>query len=107
MKQLCLMAVCVATFLVPAVAAKGETPFAGRWDITVTTPNATYPSWLELIDKNGTLEVRYQPRAGSVRALTGAKLEGANLTLTISPATDSNPAITWVLSVRNNQLQEI
>jgi hypothetical protein len=104
MKQLCLVAVSVVTFLDPAVAAKGEIAFAGRWDITVTTPTATYPNWLEVIDKSGTLEVRYQPRAGSVRALTGAKVEGANLTLTISPATDSNPGITWVVSIKHNQL---
>jgi len=104
MKQLCVVLVVAATLAVPARPKNGQNPFIGRWDITVTTPNATYPNWLELVDKDGSLEVRLQPRAGSVRPVTGAKLEGSTLSLVISPATESGPAFTWELSVKDNQL---
>jgi hypothetical protein len=90
--------------LTPALPQRKASPFAGRWDITVTTPNATYPDWMELVEKDGKPAVRIQPRSGSVRPVDDFKLAGSKLTLTVNAASDTRPATTWELSVKGDQL---
>jgi len=79
-------------------------PFAGRWDITVTTPNATYPGWMELVEKDGMPQVRVQPRAGSVHPVSGARMEGTHLILVVSPAEGNRPESTWDLTAGGDRL---
>ena len=62
-----------------------QSPFTGRWDLTISTPNGAYPGWLEVASKGGQTEVRFQPRSGSVRPVKDFKLEGDKLTLSLSP----------------------
>jgi hypothetical protein len=98
-----LLVVAAATLL-PALAQKGGNPFAGRWDITITAGNATYPDWMEFVDKSPTPEVRIQPRGGSVRPVKDFRMEGSNLILTMAPTAGNRPAMVWELSVSGDQL---
>lgn len=81
-----------------------QNPFAGRWDITVTTPDSTYPGWMELVDKDGAPQVRVQPRAGSVFPVTGVKMEGSHLILTLAPASGNRPGTVWDLTANAGKL---
>lgn len=98
MRQLC--ALFGASVLLLGAAPKD--PFAGRWDLTVKTPTAAYPAWVEVTEKDGKPEARIQPRGGSVRAAHDVKLNGNSLVLTISPAAGDRPAITWELNIKSN-----
>ncbi len=57
-------------------------PFFGRWDLTIKTPSTTYPGWLEVVDANGEMKVRLQPRSGSVGPVKDVKLQDGHLVLT-------------------------
>jgi len=103
MRKACLGAALAILLLSAAWAKKGDSPFAGRWDLTVTTPAGVYPAWIEVVDQEGAPAVRIQPRAGAVRPAP-AKVEGARLVVTVSPAAEDRPAITWDLGIKNNLL---
>jgi hypothetical protein len=102
-KQLLGLLALAAALLAPALAEKAPSPFAGRWDITVTTPRESYPGWMELVERDGKPEVRIQPRTGSVHPAADVVLNGAHLTLTVSPANARGPALTWALDVKGDQ----
>jgi len=42
-----------ALLLMPPPARTAASPFAGRWDLTFTTADASYPSWMEVAEKEG------------------------------------------------------
>jgi hypothetical protein len=93
-----------SVLLIPALSMKEGSPFAGRWDITVTPQNgAAYPDWMEAVDTNGTLHVRVQPRSGSVHAIDEMKADGAKMILTVA-APAKQPPTTWELEVKGNKL---
>ncbi len=96
MKQLC--GLFSASVLLLSAAAKD--PFAGRWDLTIKAATTAYPAWIEVIDKDGKPEARIQPRGGSVRPAHETKLDGNRLVVTISPAAEDRPAVTWELNVK-------
>jgi hypothetical protein len=80
-------------------AARAATPFAGRWDITVTRPNGTtYAQWMEIVEKDGKIAGRIQPGGGAVRDIVAARTEGDKLILTTAAANDRGPATTWELT---------
>src|SRR5260370_17235054 len=91
MKRLCLILTLVAAVLIPVAAQKSKNPFAGRWDITITAPNGSYPDWMELADENGTPAVRIQPRGGSVHPPAACKMDGSHLLITASAPTPPAP----------------
>ncbi len=93
-----------SVLLIPALSMKEGSPFAGRWDITVTPQNGgAYPDWMEAVDQNGMLHVRVQPRSGSVHGINEVKVDGAKLVLTVA-APAKGPATTWELEVKGNRL---
>ena len=102
MKKLLLIA--AATAALPWIAPAQDAPsqdahaFLGRWDITVTPATGTpYPQWMELLEKNGRLEGRVQPRGGGWRPILGAKvLSGKIIVALTAPAT--GPALSWELT---------
>ncbi|MGA2725927.1 MAG: DUF1080 domain-containing protein [Bryobacteraceae bacterium] len=104
MKQLCGLLVFAAALVAPALLKAAPSPFAGRWDITITTPSDSYPGWMELVDRDGKPEVRIQPRTGSVHPAADVKLNGAHLALTVSAADAKGPALTWELDVKGDKL---
>lgn len=84
----------IPLFALAAVASAASNPFAGRWDITVKTPNSSYPGWIEVVDAGASgLQVRYQPRGGSVHPLKDSKIEDSHLILTISPGGKQGPTL--------------
>lgn len=83
--------------LLPAQSQQNSNPFAGRWDFTVTAPDAIYPSWMELTAQDGAPKVRLQGRSGSVRPVPTVKQEGSHLTLTMGP-------LTWDLDSQGDHL---
>jgi 3-keto-disaccharide hydrolase len=101
-----MMRLCCLLILA-SVSLRANSPFTGRWDLTVTTPTAAYPGWMEIVEKDGKLEGRMQPRAGSVRPLSSVTLEGSRLTLTLSPPSGKQPAATWVVTAKDNQLMGV
>lgn len=115
MKRLCIVSILTVAAVLPALSQKGSSPFAGRWDLTVTAADAKYPSWMEVAVTAGGLEARSQPREGSVRA-SEAKVDGTRLIVTVSPATPerpatdtrpatpARPALTWELTAKGGNL---
>jgi hypothetical protein len=79
-------------------------PFTGRWDITVTTSRDSYPDWMDVVDNSGDLQIRVQPRSGTVRPVSGVKLDGGHLTFILTPASKENPAVAWDLTADGDQL---
>jgi hypothetical protein len=59
---------------------------------------------MEIVEKDGKLEGRYQPRGGSVRPASGVTVEGSRLTLTISTAAGQRPAVVWEATAKDNQI---
>jgi hypothetical protein len=102
MKRIMTIAVTGAIF--GSLLLRAATPFAGRWDIKVSTDKDTYPDWMELVEKDGAPQVRIQPRSGSVHPVTNVKLDGSHLTLTLSSANKKNPEVTWYLTVSGDHL---
>lgn len=94
----------LATLIVLPAAAQSGNPFAGRWDFTVTAKDSTYPQWMELVETNGTPQVRIQPRGGAVRPAAAVKMEGSHLLVTVTDAGADRPAVTWDLTRNGDQL---
>lgn len=100
MKRHYLLVLAGVALIASAVFSKDADPFLGRWDITVTPQKGTvYPDWMEAAERDGKLEVRVQPRSGSVHPVTNVQQEGAKMTLTLSA-----PSTTWELEVKGGHL---
>lgn len=81
-------------------------PFAGRWDLTMQPQTGSaYPQWLELVEKNGVIEGRYQPRGGAARPVISTKADGNHLILTLSAARGS--AVTWDLTASGDKINGV
>lgn len=104
MKKLAGLLLLSGALLIPAFGVKRSSPFAGRWDITVTTPETTYPGWMELTETGGAPQVRVQPRGGSVYPIKGIKQNGAKLILTLETGSDGRPDTTWELTSAGGRL---
>lgn len=105
MKQFCLTLLLAAVALTPALSQKeSRVALNGRWDLTVTTPKDTYPSWLEFTDKGGTPEIRIVGRVASVHAATDVKVEGPRVTFTTSEWFDQPTQVTWEISASAGRL---
>ncbi len=79
-------------FLTLGLAQNAKNPFLGRWDITVTTPKATYPDWIEVSEKDGKLAAHVQPRGGGAVWASDVKLDGNRLAVTLPAAAAPLPS---------------
>jgi hypothetical protein len=93
----------VSAILVP-LCAQNKNPFAGRWDFNMPGGRAC---WLGIADKNGKLEVWYQPTGGNDYEVKDFSVEGSHLTLRLTAATDKRPALTWELDAKEGKLTGI
>lgn len=84
--------------------AWAASPFAGRWDVTVKSADATYPDWFELTEKDGTATVRLQPRTGSVHPVKLVSLDGNRLVLQLSAANTKRAETTWELTAAGGKI---
>ena len=88
-----------------AIAAAASTnPFVGRWDFNVSTNAGQKACWLGISEKNGTLEVWFQPSGGNVRQIEEARVSGSHLMLPIAPASGQQAATTWELDAADGKL---
>jgi hypothetical protein len=98
MKQIFLVSsisMMAVALLAPGLPLAAAQPFAGRWDLTVTTPKDTYPSWMEFTQSGGRPNVRIVGRVASVHPATDSKLEGSRLSFTTSEWFDGEIKVTW------------
>jgi|SRR5579871_6721189 len=89
---------CCAFVAILAVAQTTTNPFLGRWDFNITTPSGTRASWLGITEKNGKLEVWYQPTGGNDYEVKDVTLNGTHLTLKLNPGT------IWELDAKDGKL---
>ena len=102
MKRFCLLPILL--FALAASASAQKSPYAGRWDLTVTPQSGNpFPQWMEITDKDGKLEGRFQPRGGAWQPLVAAKVDSGHLILTLS-APPNGPAITWDFTSAGDKL---
>jgi hypothetical protein len=102
MKKTILFAAVFCAATIPAWAQKN--PFLGRWDLTITPQSGNpYPGWIELTEKDGKLEGRYQPRGGAWRNLAAAKVDNGHLVATIQAA-GRGPEVTWDFTAAGEKL---
>lgn len=70
-------------------------PFSGRWDLTIVTPQDTYPSWMEVVTTHGKPEVHLVGRVASVHPGKDVKLNGSNLSFTSDEHFGKPIKVTW------------
>lgn len=58
--------------------------FLGRWDLTLQSPDHSYPSWLEVSKEGAEIKARYVGRWGNARPLPKVEIAGNTITF-ISP----------------------
>src|SRR5437763_7854084 len=98
----------VALMLALPLAGQDAQAFLGRWDITVTpATGAPYPQWMELIEKDGKIEGRLQPRGGAWRPITGVTVQNAHLVIPLGPSGRGGAAATWDFTASGNSLTGI
>ena len=93
MKKLCL-GIIIATAVV-LLAAPKDLPFSGRWDLTVTAPDGTYPSWMEVSGDPGSPSVRVVGRSGSVHPVNDLKLSAAGLSFSTTEYYKGETKCVW------------
>lgn len=101
MKQFATL--CLAAAALSAAAVAQSNPFLGRWDLTVTSGNTSYPDWMQLSEKDGKLDAWIQPRAGGAFHALDAKLEGSRLIVTMR-AGRGGAAPVWELTASGDKL---
>lgn len=105
MKPLILAFASVAVILAPALSQKrGGQALAGRWDLTITTPKDTYPSWLEFSEESGVPEVRIVGRVSSVHPGKDVRLDGPRLSFTTSEHFGKPIPVTWEITAQGGKL---
>ncbi|HOL73002.1 MAG TPA: DUF1080 domain-containing protein [Bryobacteraceae bacterium] len=117
MKHFCLTLTIAAVGLTLSCSKPAGNPFLGRWDMTVTTPQEQYPSWMEVTEADGKLEARVQQRTGNVNPAVAVERDGNKLIVTVSaavparpatedrPAMPERPALIWELTEEGGRLK--
>ncbi len=93
------IALIIATGLLTPAFCQSAGPFLGRWDFSMGEMRA---SWLGISEKNGALEVWYQPTGGNVVQLKDVKIDGNRLILTLPSG--SRGTTTWELEATGDRL---
>ena len=102
MKQIYLLPVLAAVVLLPVLLSKSGQPFAGRWDLTITTPQGIYPSWMEVSDKDGS--VRVVGRVASVHPVIDTKLEGSHLSFSSKEWFGKQIDVHWDMTIAGSKI---
>jgi hypothetical protein len=82
---------CDAGAALAAPSLADASPFLGRWDLTLKTPQREYGSWLEISRKESQLEVRMVGRWGHARVLAPPDIAGGRLRF-VSPKEEEGRA---------------
>jgi hypothetical protein len=94
--------VLAAAAALPAISAKGPSPFVGRWDFNM--PEGRGAAWLGVTEKDGKLDVWFQPTGGNVFRVENFKAKGDKLELRIFKKTKDRPAMTWKLQAKGDAI---
>ncbi len=94
----------LAAALATETSVAASNPFIGRWDFNVPTRNDVGANWLGISEKNGKLEVWFQPTGGHVYQIADSKQSGSHLTLNISPESGNGPRMIWELEASDGKL---
>ena len=78
----------------------GGSPFAGRWDLTMTASQGAYPDWMEFAEEGPSGVVRLVGRTGSVHPAGDVKVQGSHLTFT-------SPEGNWDLTASGHKLSGV
>src|ERR1035438_9176391 len=62
----------------PALAQKSNSPFVGRWNFNIAATSGISARWLGVTEKDGDLEVWYQPGGGHVYPVKDVHVDGAH-----------------------------
>lgn len=101
MRRFLVSLVIAGAFLIPAATPQEGKPFLGRWDFNITTPGGTRAVWLGVTEKDGKLDVWYQPTGGNVYEVKTYKVNGSHLTLTLAPN------LTWEVEASGDKLNVV
>jgi hypothetical protein len=89
--------------LAPLCFAQNK-PFLGRWDLTITPQTGTaYPGWMELTEKDGKLEGRYQPRGGAWRPFVSIKVDNGHL-IGVTQGAGRGPEVSWDMTASGDKV---
>lgn len=102
MKKLVLLTLgCV---LSPITFYGQSNPLAGNWGFDVPTRNGIGANWLGISDKDGKLDIWFQPTGGNVFQIQDYKVNGSHLTLTIANGGGNRPPTVWELDAKGGKL---
>jgi hypothetical protein len=104
MRHLAAVLIVASALTIPALPQQSKNPFVGRWDFDVNTHSGPGANWLGITEKGGNLEVWFQPTGGHVYQVKHFHVDGSHLTLTVSPASDNQPAMIWELDATGDKL---
>ncbi|MDQ6758757.1 MAG: hypothetical protein M3Z32_02685, partial [Acidobacteriota bacterium] len=85
----------------------GAGPFSGRWDLTIVTAQDTYPSWMEVVNKDGNAEVHVVGRVASVHTAKDVKLNGSHLSFVTDEHFGKPIKVTWDLTSTGGKLSGV
>jgi Domain of Unknown Function (DUF1080) len=94
----------LAILLFSVLANAQSSPFVGRWNFNVTTPNGHGANWLGITEKGGNLEIWFQPTGGNVYQVKDFKVNGNHLVLNLATSNAKRPGLTWELDAAGNKL---
>jgi hypothetical protein len=105
MRQLGLGLLVATVVITLALSAQtGNQSFSGRWDLTIQTPQETYPSWVEITEAAGNPQVRIVGRVASVHPATDVKLERSHLTFTSSESFGKEIPVNWEMTLAGGKI---
>jgi hypothetical protein len=104
MKQLCLALTASLVVLTPAFSKK-ESPFIGRWDLTIVSSKGTYPSWLEISMNGAEAQVRIVGQVASVHAAHDVRLKGMRLTFASTEWFGHEIPVEWKVNLEKSTLK--
>ncbi len=93
--------------LAACLAGAQSRPFEGRWDLTITTPESTYPDWIAIKRSDRGLAALIQPRGGGAFTASDVQLKGSHLVITAKAANGSAPAEIWDLTADGDKVSGI
>jgi hypothetical protein len=107
MRHLAVFLIVASALAIAAHAQSSNNPFVGRWDFDITTDSGPRANWLGITEKNGNLEVWFQPTGGHVHSVKQFHADGSHLTLTVSSASRNEPAMIWELDATDGKLNGV
>ena len=83
-----------------------EQAIVGRWDLTVGTAPNTYPSWLELTQRDGRLAGRFVGKVGSARPIKQIDYANGQLDFSLPPQYEKfKGTITFTATLAGDELK--